>query len=64
MKIWKNCINNYYTEKIINTAGRIYNGILEEADILIHHPNLAAIEQLLDDFTKTYRSLVVSKGRY
>ena len=55
---------NYYAEKSINTAIRIYNGILEETDILICHPNLAAIEQLLNDFTKTYRSLVVSKGRY
>ena len=32
--------------------------------LLIQHPNLAAVEQLLDGFTKTYRSLVVSKGRY
>ena len=55
---------NYYAEKSINAAIRIYNGILEEANILIQHPNLAAIEQLLNDFTKTYRSLVVSKGRY
>ena len=55
---------NYYAEKSINAAVRIYNGILEEANILIQHPNLAAIEQLLNDFTKTYRSLVVSKGRY
>jgi Plasmid stabilization system protein len=55
---------NYYAEKSINTAIRIYNGILEEANILMQHPNLAAIEQLLNDFAKTYRSLVVSKGRY
>ena len=55
---------NYYAEKSINTAVRIYNGILEEADILIHHPTLASVEQLLDNFAKTYHSLVVSKGRY
>ena len=54
---------DYYAEKSINTAIRIYNGILEETDILIQHPNLAAVEQLLDGFTKTYCSLV-SKGRY
>ena len=55
---------DYYAEKSIRTATRIYNEILEEADILIHYPNVAAIEQLLNGFTKTYRSLVVSKGRY
>ena len=55
---------NYYAKKSIRSATRIYNEILEEADILIHHPNVAAIEQLLNGFTKTYRSLVVSKGKY
>ena len=55
---------NFYAEKSIRSATRIYNEILEEADILIHHPNVAAIEQLLNGFTKTYRSLVVSKGKY
>ena len=55
---------DYYAEKSINTAVKIYNEILEEADILIHHPNTAAVEQLLDGFTKCYRALVVSKGKY
>jgi len=55
---------NFYAEKSIRSATRIYNEILEEADILIYHPNVAAIEQLLNGFTKTYRSLVVSKGKY
>ena len=55
---------NYYAEKSTRSATRIYNEILEEAEILIHHPNVAAIEQLLNGFAKTYRSLVVSKGKY
>ena len=55
---------DYYAERSVNTAVRIYNEILEEADILTLHPNSAAIEQSLNDFKKTYRALVVSKGRY
>lgn len=55
---------NYYAQNSINSAIKIYNGILQDADILIHHPNLAPIEPMLNDFSKTYRSLIVFKGKY
>jgi plasmid stabilization system protein ParE len=57
-------IYDYYTSKSIQAAINIYNGIIDEADLLVLNPNMAAIEPLLIHYPETYRSLVVSKGRY
>jgi plasmid stabilization system protein ParE len=54
----------YYRENSIAVAVRIHNGIIDETDLLIHNPYLAPVEPCCAKHLKTYRSLVVSKGKF
>ncbi len=57
-------IYDFYVQKSVQAATNIYNGIIDEADLLVTNPNMAAIEPLLVKYPEAYRSLVVSKGRF
>ena len=46
-----------------NAAVKVYNSILDELEILEKQPRIAAIEPLLEDFSKQFRSLII-KRRY
>ena len=57
-------IYKFYAEKNETAAVRIYNEILEEADILITFPEIAAQELLLEGMEFIFRSLVTHSGIY
>ena len=44
-----------------NAAVKIYNSILDELEILEKQPRIAAIEPMLEDFPKQFRSLIINK---
>jgi plasmid stabilization system protein ParE len=44
-----------------NTAVRIYNNILDEIEILEKYPRISAIEPLLSNSGKEFRSLIIMK---
>ena len=54
----------FYAEKSVNAAVKVFNGIIDDTEILKHNPQIAPVEQFLLNNTKTYRSLVASKGKY
>ena len=54
----------YYVQKSVTSAAKIFNSIIDDAEILKTNPQIAPVEQSLSNNVKTYRSLVVSKGRY
>ena len=54
-------IYHFYYLKSIEAATNIYNDIIDEVDILIKFPEIAAVEPLLADYTHIYRSLIVRK---
>ncbi len=55
---------DYYVQKSVKVAGKMYNGIIDEVDRLAYNPRMAPVDFLLQNSIKEYRSLVVSKGRY
>lgn len=55
-------IYDYIRRKSERAAAKLYNNILDEAHKLIAHPQIAAIEPLLDAEAETYRSLVVRRN--
>lgn len=57
-------IFEFYISKSYNAAVAVYNNIVNEADILVDHPNIGVVEPLLDDLTYTFRSLVTKSGIY
>ncbi len=57
-------IYDFYTIKNEKAAAKIYNGILDEVEILKEHPFVGPIESILQHRKKPYRSLVVSKGHF
>jgi plasmid stabilization system protein ParE len=57
-------IYDYYANKSVNAAIKIYNSILEEITILSDFPLIASIEELLSKQVKEFRSLVVLSGKY
>ena len=44
-----------------NFAVKIYNSILDELEILEKYPKIAAIEPILEDLPKQFRSLIIHK---
>ena len=44
-----------------NSAVKVYNSILDELEILEKQPQIAAIEPLLEDLPKQFRSLIINK---
>ena len=59
-----NQIYEYYVTKNARAAAMLYNGILDEIEILQKFPHSAPIEPLLKDLSEEYRSLSVAKGKY
>ena len=57
-------IYDFYLLKSPRIAGKIYNSILKEVDILKRHPQIAAIEPLLQDEEFVFRSLVTKDGLF
>ena len=55
---------NYYLDKSVSAAVRIHNGIIDESERLANHPEIAPIDPSIQKKSKTYRALVVSKGRF
>lgn len=55
---------DFYAEKNLNAASRIHNEIIDEVALLESNPMLGAMEETLKHRVKSYRSLVVSKGRF
>lgn len=53
----------YYVKKDPKAAITMYNGILDDVDLFAANPFIGAIEPLIYKPLKTYRSLVVSKGK-
>ena len=56
------CIYDYIQTKNPYIAVNIYNDILNESAMLAYFPRMAAIEPLLSEFPKEYRSLVVHQN--
>ena len=56
-------IYEYYSKKNQRAATDLYNGILDDAERLSNNPYIAAIEPLLSEMPKSYRSLVSGKGK-
>jgi plasmid stabilization system protein ParE len=54
-------IYSFYEEKNIQVARNIINAIYEEVLLLQNFPQLAAKEPFLEEYTKTFRSLVIRK---
>ncbi|MDO5665248.1 MAG: type II toxin-antitoxin system RelE/ParE family toxin [Bacteroidia bacterium] len=52
-------IYEFYYEKSPLVAANIYNTIVDEVDILIRFPKIAAVEELLADMSQIFRSLIV-----
>ena len=44
-----------------NSAVKTYNAILDELGILEQHPKVAAVEPILEDLPKEFRSLIINK---
>jgi plasmid stabilization system protein ParE len=57
-------IYEFYAGKNPTVACHIYNGILEDADILLTFPEPAAKEPLLEGMEFIFRSLVTHLGIY
>ena len=55
-------IYNYYVKLNPRAAAMLYNKILDDVEILKTQPYVAALEQMLIDFSEEYRSLVI--GNY
>ena len=55
---------NFYLDKSVSAAVRIHNGIIDESEKLANHPEIAPIDPSIQKPSKTYRALVVSKGRF
>ncbi len=58
-----NGLYEYYAEKSLHASSSIYNNILDDIDLLSVNPYIAAVEPLLEDKPKGYRSYIVSKGK-
>ena len=59
-----NEIYEFYAEKSLQAAARLYNSIINETEALKTHPYIAAVEPIFEDFTETIRSLVTCKGKF
>ena len=57
-------IYDYYVIRNPRAAALLYNGILDEAEILRTNPRIAPKEPSLEDAPREYRSLIVAKGKY
>lgn len=57
-------IYEFYFAKSPNAAIRIYNAIVDEVEVLRTHPNIAAIEPVLQGKEYIFRSLVVYAGLF
>jgi len=44
-----------------NSAVKVYNSILDELEVLEKHPKIAAIEPILEDLPKQFRSLIINR---
>ena len=55
---------SYYVDKSVSGAVRLYNGIIDESEKLVNHPEIAPIDPSIQKPSKTYRALVVSKGQF
>ena len=55
-------IYSFYEEKNPKAAACLYNDILDEVEQLLIFPKMAAVEQLLSDYSEEFRSLVVRKN--
>jgi plasmid stabilization system protein ParE len=44
-----------------NSAAKVYNSILDELEVLERQPKMAAIESILEDLPKQFRSLIVNR---
>jgi len=51
-------IFSFYEEKSIKAARKIITDILQATDQLLIHPEMAAVEQLLQERQETFRSIV------
>jgi len=58
-----NGIYEYYATKSQRVATDLYNSILDDVDRLEINPYIAAIEPLLDENPKSYRSLITGKRK-
>ena len=58
-----NGVYDYYAEKSVRVAVEMYNSVIDEVEILKSQPYIAAIELVLKDNPKDYRSLIVAKGK-
>jgi plasmid stabilization system protein ParE len=54
----------FYSRKSEQAAVNIHNGIIDETDRLANNPCMVPIEPAITKAQKTYRSLVVSNGRF
>ena len=59
-----NKIYDYYVKRSMRVAAIMYNGILDETELLKSQPYIGPIESDLSDFPQTFRFLVVLKGRF
>ena len=57
-------IYDFYVKKNPRAAAMLYNKILDDVEILKTQPYVATVEQMLNDYPESYRSLVVAKGKY
>lgn len=55
-------IFSFYEEKSVQAARNIIADILRTADSLATHPEMASVEQLLQERPETFRSLVVRQS--
>ena len=59
-----NDIYEFYAEKNLQVAAKLYNSIIDETEILKTYPYIASVEHIFEDFTETIRSLVICKGKF
>jgi len=59
-----NDIYDFYLIKSPHTAAKIYNSIIQEAEILKTHPKIAPPERLLEGEDLIFRSLVTKSGLF
>lgn len=57
-------IYQYYSTKSINSAIKLYNKIIEEAEILESFPHIGIIDPVLSDDTELIRSFIIISGKY
>ncbi len=55
---------DFYATKSLQAAARLYNSIIDEAEILKSQPYIAAVEPVFEEFTEVIRSLFVCKGKF